>query len=168
MFQTPVPGTRIVKNLSVRWVFLLVLDLPAGRQVLCFEFVSDFVLRISDLLGAITFINSETLHYFAAGAVAGAVAGTGATGAAGLAGLGFVGPAGGVAGVAGAAGLLAGITMDGAVVVAAPACGYSPTATADGVHFSRKALALMVSPGLTPRGFVYAALFTSGSVPSVV
>ena len=142
---------------------MFVLDLPAGRQVLCFEFVSDFVLRISDLLGAITFINSETLHYFAAGAVAGAVAGTGATGAAGLAGLGFVGPAGGVAGVAGvagAAGLLAGITMDGAVVVAAPASGYSPTATADGVHFSRKALALMVSPGLTPRGFVYAALFT--------
>ena len=36
--------------------------------ILCFEFVSDFVLRISDLSGVIVFINSETPHYLPAGA----------------------------------------------------------------------------------------------------
>jgi hypothetical protein len=51
MLQTPKAGKRLVKNLSVRWGFLFVLDLPAGRQVLCFEIVSDFGLQISDLPG---------------------------------------------------------------------------------------------------------------------
>jgi len=56
MLQTPVPGTRLVKNLSLRWCFCLF-------RISCFEFVSDFVLRDSDLLGGRLFINSETPRY---------------------------------------------------------------------------------------------------------
>jgi len=55
MLKTPMPGTLLVKNMSVRWGFCLF-------WVLGFEFVSDFEIRISDLSGGIMFINSETLH----------------------------------------------------------------------------------------------------------
>jgi hypothetical protein len=54
MHKTPVPGTRLVRNLGVRWVVLF--------WILSFEIVSDFVLRISDLSGGIMFINSDTMH----------------------------------------------------------------------------------------------------------